>query len=291
MPRTNFTNDQKAEIFALDRATCSYSGRSLWISDYGIDPRYSVDWVDHVDPASLGGTSSVENGAAACWVENYLRGNAKRRVLLFHRGIPMAGHTFHVGRIDPDVLENLLRFRHLDPSDWYLNRAMWHVWISLVYEYDRSRGRKRARGFDYYARAAVKMLSTWRRRMDRGSVADLKTRNLLRPHLEPDQAELLSVRALTTPEAIVRLMKALYPSFEEAATALELLAASQRLSDVDVVLDGLHKLSLIPTRLRASIGTYATQLHQLMSAASESSGRAQWTHDTADGMETCEEDE
>lgn len=50
--------EQRAEIFVLDRGTCSYSGRSLWIADYGIDPSYAIDWADHIVPASRGGKST-----------------------------------------------------------------------------------------------------------------------------------------------------------------------------------------------------------------------------------------
>ena len=65
MARTNFTDRQKAEIYTLDRATCAYSGRNLWLLDHGIDGKYIVDWAEHIKPASKSGKSNLENGVCA----------------------------------------------------------------------------------------------------------------------------------------------------------------------------------------------------------------------------------
>jgi hypothetical protein len=110
--RTDFTDAQRAEIFCLDRATCSFSGRSLWILDYGLDPTYAIDWADHVKPSSRGGRSAVDNGAAAGWLHNYLRGDSHRRLYLFRRGRPTSEAVyFHHGHLPPYTLDNLIRFQ------------------------------------------------------------------------------------------------------------------------------------------------------------------------------------
>ena len=67
MPRTsNFTDGEKAVLFALGKAMCAYTGRNLWILDYGADPNYQPDWADHVVPVSKGGASTLDNGVCAC---------------------------------------------------------------------------------------------------------------------------------------------------------------------------------------------------------------------------------
>ena len=52
--RTEFTENQKAEIFSRDRATCAFSGISLWFLDVGIGSNWQVDWVDHILPSAAG---------------------------------------------------------------------------------------------------------------------------------------------------------------------------------------------------------------------------------------------
>ena len=124
--RTDFTDDQRAELFRLDCATCSYSGRNLWILDYGMDPSYAIDWADHIVPASKGGPSEIENGATASWFHNYLRGDAQNRLYLFHRGQPTASFLWHYGPLPDATCRNLQRFARLHTSDWFLNRGLWH---------------------------------------------------------------------------------------------------------------------------------------------------------------------
>ena len=36
--RAEFTDRQKADIFVRDRALCCYTGKSLWLLDYGGGP-------------------------------------------------------------------------------------------------------------------------------------------------------------------------------------------------------------------------------------------------------------
>jgi len=50
--RTEFTDNQKAKIFSRDRATCAFSGISLWFLDLGIRSNWQVDWVDHILPSA-----------------------------------------------------------------------------------------------------------------------------------------------------------------------------------------------------------------------------------------------
>ena len=141
--RTDFTDEQRAELFRLDRATCSFSGRGLWILDYGMDPSYAIDWADHIIPASKGGPSELDNGATASWFHNYLRGDAQSRLHLFHRGQPTPEFLWHYGLIPETTWHNLQRFACLQTSDWFLNRGLWHLWLACVTETQAKLGLKR----------------------------------------------------------------------------------------------------------------------------------------------------
>lgn len=263
MSRTNFTNDQRAEIFVLDRATCSYSGRNLWIADYGIDPSYAIDWADHLHPSSRGGPSTVENGAAASWLVNYLRGDSQQRLLLFHRGLPTADHRFHTGCIDQTVVANLIKFRRLHASDWFLNRAMWHIWIALVFQYQREAGLKLSRDYQYYAGAAIKALNKWRRLAERNSITSLEKRHLIARDPEHDQLTLLQAREATTPSDITKLMKELYPIYKASVGLLDSLSQAEDISQIDDVIAIAESAKKVPKRLRIRALKYSKSLRSI----------------------------
>src|SRR5207302_7983136 len=88
MPRaSNFTDRQKAELFVRDHATCAYTGKSLWLLDYGADPYFEVDWADHRRPVARGGTSTLANGVCASWGANFAKSDSlKRHACMFRFG-------------------------------------------------------------------------------------------------------------------------------------------------------------------------------------------------------------
>lgn len=73
--RTNFSDKVKAEIYARDRAICAFTGMNLWLLDEGAGGFYNMCCIDHVIPATRGGTSTVDNGVATFVVYNYNKGN------------------------------------------------------------------------------------------------------------------------------------------------------------------------------------------------------------------------
>jgi hypothetical protein len=219
MPRTEFTQEQRAELFVLDRATCTYSGRSLWIADYGIDPLYQIDWADHIVPASQGGPSDLKNGAAAG------------------------------GAIDPPVLRQLQRGRRLHVSDWYLNRAMWHVTLAMYWRAERAQGLKRSRDDEYYAKAATRHLEKWRSIATRHAVKSLECRDLTPSSPGPDQVRLLELRNAESIKAVLRVVGDLYPAFAASLKATEQLSLATSAAKV-------HRVGCID-----EIGSYLTNDH------------------------------
>ena len=85
--RIEFTEAQKALIYARDRATCAFSGLSLWLLDIGIRPNWDMDWVDHILPSASGGNASLDNGICASSTFNAKkRDNTSDNVFFVHHG-------------------------------------------------------------------------------------------------------------------------------------------------------------------------------------------------------------
>lgn len=159
--RKNFTDQQKAEIFVLDRALCSFSGKSLWLLDHGAAPS-SVDWVDHIDPAAKGGTADVSNGACSSWLYNWARRDQKNPIYLFNRGKPTEDFFTYFGIVPETTAEHLHRFATLHWSDWYFNRAVFHVLLSAgQLGQRRLDGAPFTRNREYWAKAALRCLEKW----------------------------------------------------------------------------------------------------------------------------------
>ena len=264
MARTEFTSEQRAEIFVLDRATCSYSGRSLWIADYGVDPAYHIDWADHIVPASRGGKSVIENGATASYLYNYLRGNGRKRLALYHRGLPTFLHAKHIGVIDPNVAAQLHRFRTLHLSDWFLNRAMWHVWIGLNYIYNRQNGFKRSRDYNYDAKASLNCLTKWRRLVEKDSVESIEQRGLGPTNPEADQQELLKIRQSTSTRSLVKTMEDLFYVFNGSALAIFYLGKAKSVETRRGQMKNIQCHKLIPRRIRKRLMNYYKSLDRLV---------------------------
>ena len=132
--RTEFNWDQKAQIFARDRATCVYSGKSLWLLDYGASPLYEWNWVDHLNPSRRGGGADITNGVCASYTYNMKkRANGADNKLWIEsldpedpdsRSIPSEHYFFYFGELDPHLARQLIRLSKIEPSDWYFNQAV-----------------------------------------------------------------------------------------------------------------------------------------------------------------------
>lgn len=217
-----FTEGQRAEIFARDRALCSYSGRTLWLPDYGATP-YAIDWVDHVVPVARGGKPTLANGVCSSHLYNYVKRAGAGGITLFRAGFPTADFFTFYHRIPEETAEHLRRFSSLHPSDWYFNRALFHVLLGAA-----SKGQKRQDGSafkrdpDYRANAALRYLGKWRKYAD--GIASQHSRGLLPRRQSTDQKLLLSATQMETAPQIKRLIRALSPHVNENFDALQILS-------------------------------------------------------------------
>ena len=212
MPRTDFTDAQKAQIFVRDRALCAFSGVSLWLLDSGASGDYPVDWVDHVKPACGGGPSVIDNGICASWLYNCAKGRSPYPgVQLFCKGQPTRQFFLLHHCMKPKQIEHLNRFSKLHVSDWFFNRAIWHITLGLDWLVDSKRAQPRTRSDVYYSKAALKTISTWRKLAAKEKVPTLEKRGLVPKSMHKDQTLMLSIRECETAEEIADLMRQLLP--------------------------------------------------------------------------------
>jgi hypothetical protein len=120
-----------------DRATCGFSGTSLWLLDYGIRPNWQMDWVDHIKPHSRGGTTAEENGICASHTFNSKkRSNGADNVFFFRDGRITSNYLWTFGSPSSEVVERLKRLEKLHVSDWYFNRCIANTFIGFNWRYD-----------------------------------------------------------------------------------------------------------------------------------------------------------
>lgn len=161
--RENFTDLQKAEIFVRDHALCGFSGKSLWILDHGVSPTFDVDWVDHIKPASRGGSNDIGNGICASYRFNSKkRANSNDNQYFFLAG-RATGYFYYFYEVIPDhVFEHIERFSKAHISDWYFNRALSRFMHGLDSMYQASLGVHYSRGSQYWARSSANIIKKWR---------------------------------------------------------------------------------------------------------------------------------
>ena len=212
MRRTNFTDPQKAQIYVRDRATCAFSGANLWLLDSGACGDYLIDWADHVKPAAGGGASAVDNGICASYLYNYAKSDSPYPgVQLFSRGVPTREFFLLQHELTPAMCAHYARVSQLHASDWSLNRAVWLVCLGLCWRTDSQTGDARRRDDVYYAKAALKRITTWRALVRKASIKSLEDRQLTPDPLQEDQKLLLTIRTAKSTDEILTLMNQLLP--------------------------------------------------------------------------------
>jgi len=223
--RTNFTDRAKAEIFARDRGICCFSGKSLWLLDYGGGPS-PVDWVDHINPAAHGGNADLENGACASWLYNKQKSDCGQGIYLFLKGRPTEDFFTFFETIPEEIADHLKRFASLHFTDWYFNRAIFHVQLAAVQEIERKRpdGKSWTRGLKYRCKASLKFLKQWRALVELEKPDTLKKRGLVPLRPSPDQVILMRILEASDVSDIKKIARAIVPYSRESWNALLALA-------------------------------------------------------------------
>ena len=193
----------------LDRALCSFSGKSLWLLDYGASPS-SVDWADHIGPAAKGGTADITNGACASFLYNWAKRDRPHAIFLFHRGAPTVEFFVHYETVPAEIAAHIRRFSALHWSDWHFNRSVFHVLIAAGQQGERrGDGQRFKRDRRYWANAALHSLEAWRKGSD--EAASLKARKLLPSRPTVDHKILMELQSASSVAAIMRIIAELVP--------------------------------------------------------------------------------
>ncbi len=186
--RIEFSDAQRAAIFVRDRATCSYSGRNLWLLDAGATPLWDVDWVDHHQPCHRGGATTIDNGVCAARFFNLKKRHFRDAYpLLFHAGQPTAFYRRYFGRVSGAMAARWRRFAALQPADWLFNRCLYNAFLGFDYRCQPDPTRF-CRDDDYWFRAAWKRL----RQYQQQATTPLAFR-LAGAAQSPDQVQLLAL--------------------------------------------------------------------------------------------------
>ena len=221
---------------------CAFSGKSLWVLDYGASPDWDWDWVDHIKPASKGGDASLENGVCASSFHNARKGdNSRDNEFFYHSGNPQPALIWFHGRVPDEHLIHLDRFSKIHFSDWYLNRAIAYLLLGIGWLKRRDEGQIKKRDLDYYSKAAFKKLNQWRRLVERHSVESIDRRGMSND--AKDSQILCSITRARSPAEISHIGRELLDCYKTNHKALKGLVdyfqSKERNYDYGLINNGL----------------------------------------------------
>ncbi len=250
--RNHFTSRQRAEIYVRDRATCAFSGKSLWALDHGATPLWQADWVMSVP---VRGRSAEATAAGVCVSDLFRRrqkGEGREPVVFFREGRATADYLYFLGIVPEEVSRSMRRLSKLHSSDWYFNRAVVNTMLAVEDRWLRRRGRQYRRDTQHFARAALRALEAWRKEATRAGVQTLEARGIAPKSPSPDQQLLLGLREAQSLADVTRIVNALVPYYRVNARCMELLASAATREQRERLLEAVRRQSppLSPLVLR-----------------------------------------
>ncbi|MBI5748465.1 MAG: hypothetical protein HZA00_05010 [Nitrospinae bacterium] len=250
--RIEFTDRQKADIFKRDRGICCFSGKSLWILDYGACPTFDIDWVDHIKPANKGGTACLENGICSSYFYNYKkRDNSADKQYLFEEGKPTPHFYYFYEAIPKDIARNLHRFKNLHYSDWHFNRSLFRLMLATIFMFDpySISGNIRSRDDNYYAKSSFKILEEWKKIITSEEVPSFESRSLLPSNISDDQKLMLDIVYARSSGDVRKTAKKLLPYYRDNFKAIELFIKSQTEKEANKVLMKIGNFKFVTPRV------------------------------------------
>jgi len=234
--RTNFTEKQKAQIFARDRATCAFSGISVWLFDQGISPNFEIDWADHIIPSAKGGTSELSNGICASSFFNVKKSdNGSDNKFFFENGYVTENYIAVYGVASESILADLERRKSLVPIDWHVNRAIASTFFAFEWrcklEFHKT---KYVRDDTYYYKSAFKRLNRWIKDNDTPSI---ENRNMLKADRPFGCEHLLEIQNIKTKEQYIDWAETIWPIYRTNWQAYQAFVRSETAEDKQRVYD------------------------------------------------------
>ncbi len=179
MKRLEFSDKQKAFIYERDKWICAFSWKILWILHYWASCLRDTDWVDHIIPAMRWWDNSIENWiCASSFYNSKKRDNSNDNKFLFKDW--KATQYFYVAHwFYTDELFNHLRyFKNIHFTDWFFNRALQNLMISVENKYNPYdlKWNLMKRDFNYWIKATNKRLIEWRKLVSDNNIISFKKR-------------------------------------------------------------------------------------------------------------------
>jgi len=211
----------RAEVYARDKAICAFRGVSVWLLDLGAVPFAEEEWTDHIRLASKKGSSLPDNLICASVSANYARNkNPAQPPYYFRSGAPTSQFFDDGYDIGPALAALLLADRHIEPSDWYFNRAVAHV-LGVVdqwhHKWVRMDGKRMTRTPTYWLKAALQYLQKWRKVSELDRTKPFEARGLVRYPAAPETRLMLRLRKAQTLGEVRDVAKALLPVYARNA--------------------------------------------------------------------------
>jgi hypothetical protein len=267
-----FSDAQKAQIYKRDRATCAFSGRSLWNLDFGACPFSTEwDWADHVKPRARKGGGDVSNGLCVSSLFNAKkRANGADTFSLLadlcgdgKAAVPSEDHYRYFGTLSKEWREQLWRLRNIEERDWYFNRAVCHLIWACYLSFHRTSGKRKP---EYYRNSALKKLAEFRDR--EGSRKDLEERGLVLNPACRDVDLLLSMIAeqpLSEFDQKLRQLKRIYAENARTMDHFWQAYTSRNLSRMQQQTKTARKNKLISPAVTAAMESYMlfSEMHLL----------------------------
>ena len=216
--RQEFTENQKAEIFVRDRATCAFSGISLWFLDNGIKSNWQVDWVDHIKPSATGGRAELENGICASNLFNSKKkDNTHDNIYFVQNGKPTEHYLNIYGTPTEVLIERLKRLKKLQPEDWFFNRSISSVFVGFNCRCDKEfKELNYKRTDEYWFKSAWSRLQKYKKK--RGSQSLLE-RGLIKKPIPFGTSELLKLEFIDNEKDFHEWIEIIYPIYRESYKA------------------------------------------------------------------------
>lgn len=220
MNRLEFTDKQKAFIYERDKWICAFSWKILWIPHYWASCLWDTDWVDHIKPAMRWWDNSIENWiCASSFFNSKKRDNSNDNKFLF-KNWEITKYFYIAQWFYTDELFNYLKdFKNIHYSDWYFNRALQNIMISLEHKYNPYdlKWHLMKRDLDFWLKASYKRLNEWKKITTKNEIINFKER-LYKNNIDlwNDQKIMLDIINIKWIDDIKYIVDSLFPYYQNS---------------------------------------------------------------------------
>lgn len=221
MKRLEFSDKQKALIYERDKWICAFSWKILWILHYWASCLWDTDWVDHIKPSMKGGDNSIENWiCASSFFNSKKRDNSNDNKFLF-KDWKTTQYFYTAQWFYTDELFNHLKyFKNIHFSDWFFNRALQNLMISIEIKHNPydTKWNLIKRDFNYWINATNKRLIEWKKLVSNNDIISFKTRLYQNDTniLWEDQKLMLELITANWIDNIKDIVNSLFPFYENS---------------------------------------------------------------------------